>query len=103
MDRAVLYAYGWTDIPTKYEFLLDYEEEEDKEEGGRKQKKPWRYRWPDEIRDEILARLLALNEERAKEEREAEAINRSASLPKRRGRGRKTKDNKTLSLLNKEK
>ena len=26
-----------------------------------KQKLPWRYRWPDEIRDDILARLLALN------------------------------------------
>ncbi len=29
MDRAVLDAYGWTDIPTACEFLLDYEEAED--------------------------------------------------------------------------
>ncbi|MGC8541828.1 MAG: hypothetical protein ACP5QA_14550, partial [Phycisphaerae bacterium] len=27
-------------------------------------KKPWRYRWPDETRDEILARLLQLNQQR---------------------------------------
>ena len=36
-------------------------------------KKPWRYRWPDEVRDEVLARLLALNAERAVEEARAGA------------------------------
>jgi hypothetical protein len=69
MDRAVLDAYGWTDIQPKCEFLLDYEEEEDEEENGpRRRKKPWRYRWPDEIRDEVLARLLELNRQRALED-----------------------------------
>lgn len=69
MDRAVLDAYGWQDIQPTCEFILDYDEEEDESEStGRTRKKPWRYRWPDEIRDEVLARLLALNEERAKEE-----------------------------------
>ena len=29
MDRAVLDAYGWTDIPTECEFLLDYEIDEE--------------------------------------------------------------------------
>ena len=62
MDRAVLDAYGWTDIPTDCEFLLDYEIDE--ATWGRK-KKPYRYRWPDTVRDEVLARLLALNAERA--------------------------------------
>jgi hypothetical protein len=65
MDRAVLDAYGWCNIKTDCEFLLDYEIDE--EEWGDK-KKPWRYRWPDDIRDEVLARLLELNAERAKEE-----------------------------------
>jgi hypothetical protein len=65
MDRAVLDAYGWSDIPTACQFLLDYEVDE--EEWGNK-KKPWRYRWPDEVRDEVLARLLELNAKRAKEE-----------------------------------
>lgn len=65
MDRAVLDAYGWSDIPTDCEFLLDYEIDE--EEWGDK-KRPYRYRWPDEVRDEVLARLLELNAARAKEE-----------------------------------
>ena len=62
MDRAVFDAYGWTDIPTDCEFLLDYEIDETT--WGAK-KKPFRYRWPDETRDKVLARLLALNAERA--------------------------------------
>jgi hypothetical protein len=33
-------------------------------------KLPWRHRWPDEVRDEVLARLLALNAERYAEEQE---------------------------------
>ena len=66
MDRAVLDAYGWTDISTDCEFLLDYEIDE---ETWGKKKKPWRYRWPDEVRDKVLARLLALNAQRAAEER----------------------------------
>ena len=76
MDRAVLAAYGWPDIPTACEFLLDYEEDEDPEDApeasGKKKrakKKPYRYRWPDEVRDEVLAKLLALNAERAEQER----------------------------------
>jgi len=65
MDRAVLGAYGWRGIATDCQFLLDYEIDE--EEWGNR-KKPWRYRWPDDVRDEVLARLLELNAERAKEE-----------------------------------
>ncbi len=61
MDRAVLAAYGWQDIPTTCEFLLDYPIDES--EWGNK-KKPYRYRWPDEVRDEVLARLLELNSKR---------------------------------------
>ncbi len=77
MDRAVLDAYGWTDIPTDCVFRLDYEEpeDEDAEETGRKRrkKKPWRLRWPESVHDEVLARLLALNQERAQEERKMAA------------------------------
>jgi hypothetical protein len=65
MDRVVLNAYGWNDIPTGCEFLLDYEIDED--DWGNK-KKPWRYRWPDDVRDEVLARLLELNAQCAKKE-----------------------------------
>ena len=65
MDRAVLDAYGWTDIPTDCDFFLDYKIDEDT--WGNK-KKPYRYRWPDDVRDEVLARLLELNATRAAEE-----------------------------------
>ena len=65
MDRAVLNAYGWADVATDCEFLLDHEIDE--ASWGRK-KKPYRYRWPDPTRDEVLARLLALNAERAADE-----------------------------------
>lgn len=81
MDRAVLDAYGWDDIQVDCEFLLDYEIDE--EEWGNR-KKPWRYRWPDVVHDEVLARLLELNAARAREEA------RSGSLAAPRKRGRKT-------------
>ena len=85
MDRAVLDAYGWTDLQPTCEFLLDYvEEEEDNEGGGRQRRKPYRYRWPDDFRDEVLARLLALNKERAEQERLSGAVGKP-----RPGGGRK--------------
>lgn len=62
MDRAVLDSYGWTEIPTTCEFILDYKDDQDEEVGkASRKKKPWRYRWPDDVRDEVLGRLLALN------------------------------------------
>ena len=65
MDRAVLDAYGWGDISTDCKFLLDYEIDE---EEWSNRKKPYRYRWPDDVRDEVLARLLELNAQRPKRE-----------------------------------
>ncbi len=68
LDRAVLDAYGWNDWQPQCEFILDYEEEQESEPGEpsapSKKKKPWRYRWPDAMRDEVLGRLLELNRER---------------------------------------
>ena len=95
MDRAVLDAYGWSDIPTDCQFLLDYEIDE--EEWGDK-KKPWRYRWPDEVRDEVLARMLELNAERAK----AEAGAGASAAKERGGKGtakRAPKESKTENLF----
>ena len=65
MDRAVLDAYGWSDIPTACDFIPDYFETDD---DGNEVPKSLRYRWPDEVRDEVLARLLALNQQRYDEE-----------------------------------
>jgi hypothetical protein len=90
MDQAVLEAYGWSDLAAtaRCEFLLDYVDEEDGESADgssavevgsavrtnptgstRRKRKPWRYRWPDDFRDEVLARLLELNKQRAEQER----------------------------------
>jgi len=68
MDRAVLEAYGWSDIPTDCDFFPDFTETDD---DGNEVPKSIRYRWPDEVRDEVLARLLELNAQRAEEERQA--------------------------------
>ena len=40
MDRAVLDAYGWTDLVPTCEFLLDYEEDEDDEASRRAARSP---------------------------------------------------------------
>jgi hypothetical protein len=86
MDGAVLRAYGWDDLADKAtcEFLLDYEEEENDDPRAKKskKKKPWRYRWPDEFRDEVLARLLELNEQRHKEEVDKGLVKADGSKPK---------------------
>ena len=65
-----------------------------------RRKLPWRYRWPDAVRDDVLARLLALNAERYAEEvamglhskgakqaaKASRAVGGSAPGGKRRGR-----------------
>ena len=107
MDTAVLTAYVWTDLLPKCtcEFLLDYEDEDSEsgaeESSGRKKKKPWRYRWPDEVRDEVLARLLKLNAERAEEERIAGQAAAAAAPTKPKNTKRASKpysDNLDLNL-----
>jgi hypothetical protein len=75
MDEAVLRAYGWEDLLDKaVPVFLDEGNEDDY---------AWRGRlaWPAEMRDEVLARLLALNAERARAE--AAAV---ATRPNRRRR-----------------
>jgi hypothetical protein len=62
MDRAVLEAYGWHDLTARAEpiFLDETNEDEHTYQG--------RLFWPSDFRDEVLARLLALNAERHAEE-----------------------------------
>ena len=64
MDRATLGAYGWSDISTNCEFLLDFEVSDTES----RKRKPYRLRWPDAVRDEVLGRLLELNAKRAAED-----------------------------------
>jgi hypothetical protein len=57
VDRCVFDAYGWNDIQPEFGFFEEYEVPDGI-------KKPWRYRWPDETREQVLSRLLSLNKER---------------------------------------
>lgn len=59
MDRAVLDAYGWTDITPEYDFFLQLDDRE-------------RYTWSEDSRDKVLARLLEENQHQAAAERTAE-------------------------------
>jgi hypothetical protein len=98
MDRAVLDAYGWTDIQPHCEFILDYVDEEDDNPGKpSKKKKPYRYRWPDDIRDEVLGRLLELNAQRAKEEALAGAT--AGATERTTSKKHKSKKNTDTPLL----
>jgi hypothetical protein len=102
MDLAVLNAYGWNDISTECTFLLDYEEEEDEDtstnshRSGRGKKKPWRYRWSENIHDEVLARLLDLNQKRA----EAESLSGKLAEGKQKGKTPKKRTPKTDKATN---
>jgi len=68
MDRRVLDAYGWTHLMPKCEFFPIFDDEDAEEESGRLRKRKYRYRWSDDIHDEVLALLLDLNHQRALEE-----------------------------------
>lgn len=67
LDRAVLRAYGWDDLAERVapEFLTEDTEDDHAYQG--------RLFWPAPFRDELLARLLRLNAERAEAERLAGA------------------------------
>jgi len=99
MDRAVLDAYGWTDLQPTCQFLLDFEDDEEDLPQPRQRKKPWRYRWAEDFRDEILARLLELNKQYAEEDRLAGATGdaKKASLQKKRRKRSRDDQQPTLS------
>ncbi len=71
MDRAVLTAYGWTDLAERIATDPDAKPRHLTEETEDDHKYQGRYFWPASIRDEVLARLLALNAERAEQERQS--------------------------------
>jgi hypothetical protein len=96
MDRAVLDAYGWTDLQPRLDFILDYDDKADDGSLGNDRKKPWRYRWVDEDRDEVLARLLELNRIRSEEEAQSAA---AAPATKTVGK-RSSKSTKSMPAAN---
>ena len=90
MDKAVLDAYGWSDIVPAYEFSGDYENE-DGSAGS------VRLNFTEEVRDEILRRLLALHAERLKAE-QAAAPAAGAATPKIK-KPKKSKDSSGPELF----
>jgi hypothetical protein len=100
MDRTVLEAYGWHDLAktATCEFLLDYEDDEDDDDATssrRQKKRPWRYRWPDDFHDEVLARLLELNKQRAEQERLTGIAAGAKQTGTKKGVGTRSKTSKT--------
>ena len=76
MDGAVLAAYGWNDLSAACEFVPEDQVESGAPSSRRTQR--YRYRWPDSMRNEVLARLVELNTRRA--EKEAGALATSVRL-----------------------
>jgi hypothetical protein len=68
MDHAVLIAYGWTDLAERVSTVPDIMPRHLTDDDESDYKYQGRYFWPAPIRDEVLARLLALNAQRAEEE-----------------------------------
>ncbi|MCG3134079.1 MAG: hypothetical protein HMLKMBBP_01365 [Planctomycetes bacterium] len=87
MDRAVLDAHGWRDLDTRCDYHPDFVNEDGEPESVR-------YRWSDETRDEVLARLLELNAARAA----AEARSGAADAPKGARKSRKMKTDRVADL-----
>jgi len=87
MDRAVLDAYGWTDLRPVYDYRVQLDERV-------------RYTWDDDTRDEVLARLLEENRQRAGVSEAAAAVQAAAdegaaavaATPAKRGRKKKGDD-----------
>lgn len=82
MDRAVLDAYGWADLKPVCEFIEEAGAEELEPDESHAARQKFRYRWPDDMREEVLGRLLALNQQRAAEQSAAMAAAPSAKQAK---------------------
>jgi hypothetical protein len=91
MDKAVLKAYGWPDIIPAYEFSGDYENE-DGSAGS------VRLNFTEEVRDDILRRLLALHAERLSEEQSAPLVGGKAETKAKKSKN--CKDSAGPDLFN---
>jgi hypothetical protein len=85
MDEAVLRAYGWEDLAAAAApVFLDEENEDEFAYQGR-------LFWPSDFRDEVLARLLALNAER-----HADEVRRGVAPPGRTWPGHRERGGRSL-------
>lgn len=90
MDKAVLAAYGWGDMEPSYEFSGDYDND-DGTAGS------VRLNFTEDVRDEILRRLLALHAERLKSQQTAVPTS-GAAAPKAK-KPKKSKDSSGPELF----
>jgi hypothetical protein len=81
IDRCVLARYGWSDLAAPCAFGVAADQAEEDGDRQRARPKPWRYRWQEEMREQVLARLLSLNGDRA----HAERALRESSEPRPKG------------------
>ncbi|AFL89322.1 type I restriction-modification system methyltransferase subunit [Terriglobus roseus DSM 18391] len=67
MDEAVIRAYRWDELLLTCEFFPEFDEEDndDSSQPSRPRPAKYRLRWPEKLHDDVLARLLSLNVERA--------------------------------------
>ena len=91
MDKAVLSAYGWGDITPAYEFSGDYDND-DGTAGS------VRLNFTEDVRDEILLRLLALHGERLTAEQAAVPV--PAPSAQKARKPKKSKDTSGPDLFN---
>jgi hypothetical protein len=112
LDRTVLNAYGWTDIRPECKATREFDDDGEEDGGNEGPSEHYRYRWQDEVRDEVLARLLELNRQRALEEGQLPTEPLvfspiSDPQPKTKGgrnkAGRRLSEDPNLSLLPQEK
>ena len=99
IDRAVLEAYGWTDLKPRCDFFREFDDEIEQDDDGRQRKIKFRYRWPDDFRDEVLVRLLKLNRQQAVDEGLAVSSDMTAAstpdVKPRKASNKKSKAKKT--------
>ncbi|MEI7895360.1 MAG: type IIL restriction-modification enzyme MmeI, partial [Myxococcales bacterium] len=82
MDRVVLDAYGWSDVQPVYDFRVQLDE-------------CIRLTWGEDLRDEVLARLLELNRVRAVQE------TKQVSASPKKSVGRKPRKTPTAAFMTK--
>ena len=62
MDRAVLNCYKWSNVKPEYEFKLRFKKDRVPGAGKGEKRLPWIYTWSDSVHDDILGKLLELNQ-----------------------------------------
>ena len=68
LDESVMNAYGWNDLRLSYSFTDESHDDDSDEESSTSKRKKYRYKLLPDLHDEILARLIKLNQERYENE-----------------------------------